>query len=318
MIVQESINSEFKELGIITDSDHPYKRLFSHKEMMADLISGFLNQEFASACDFSTLKRCNGSYVTDDLREREDDLIWSIRYGDRTLIIYLLIEFQSTPDPTMPIRIMSYMALLWQDLIRTKKHSSRKPLPGIIPIVLYNGESAWDVPTDIGETILMPDAVAQFMPSVPYLLVDELQLSIHDLVEVRNLAASLFGLEQSSKRDDLFELGKRLNAWMRKDPDLDSLRRDFSLFFENILKTNEDKPIPNPFCGDTMLQEKVKRWEADLKAEGRVEGQRTLLRRMKAFGMSISEIAEVTGLPEEEIRHLIRSRSVPDSDPILI
>jgi len=173
------------------------------------------------------------------------------------------------------------------------------------------------VPTDIGETILMPDAVAHFTPSVPYLLVDELRLLVHDLVEVRNLAASLFGLEQSSKRDDLFELGKRLNAWMSKNPDLDSLRRDFSLFFENTLKTNEDKPLPNPFCGDTMLQEKVKRWEAELKAEGRaegeakgkaegkVEGQRTLLRRMKAFGMSITDIAEVTGLPEEEIHHLI-------------
>ncbi len=105
----------------ISDSDHPYKRLFSHKEMMADFITGFLHPDFASACDFQTLKRCNGSYVTDDLREREDDLIWSVRYGDRTLVIYLLIEFQSAPDPTMPVRIMSYMALLWQDLIRTAR-----------------------------------------------------------------------------------------------------------------------------------------------------------------------------------------------------
>ena len=55
MIVQESINSEFKELGIITDSDHPYKRLFSHKEMMADLISGFLNQEFGLFADYCGL-----------------------------------------------------------------------------------------------------------------------------------------------------------------------------------------------------------------------------------------------------------------------
>ncbi|HIJ06753.1 MAG: Putative transposase [Methanomicrobiales archaeon 53_19] len=58
-----------------------------------------------------------------------------------------------------------------------------------------------------------------------------------------------------------------------------------------------------------MLKEKVKRWNAELKAEGIAEGEvkerRTLLRRMKAFGMSISEISEVTGLPEEEIRHLI-------------
>jgi predicted transposase/invertase (TIGR01784 family) len=58
-----------------------------------------------------------------------------------------------------------------------------------------------------------------------------------------------------------------------------------------------------------MLKEKVKRWTAELKAEGKAEGKaeerRTLLRRMKAFGMSISEISEATGLPEEEIRHLI-------------
>jgi len=58
-----------------------------------------------------------------------------------------------------------------------------------------------------------------------------------------------------------------------------------------------------------MLAEKVKRWTAELKAEGKAEGiaegQRRLLKRMKAFGMSISEIAEITGLPEEEIRHLI-------------
>ena len=101
------------------DFDHPYKRLFSHQEMMADFIRGFLNSELTEICDLTTLERCNGSYVTDDLREREDDLIWRLRWGDRTLVLYLLIEFQNQPDPTMPVRIMSYMALLWQDLIRT-------------------------------------------------------------------------------------------------------------------------------------------------------------------------------------------------------
>ncbi|MCQ1539415.1 hypothetical protein FTO68_10535 [Methanocalculus taiwanensis] len=151
----------------------------------------------------------------------------------------------------------------------------------------------------------MPDPLLRFKPSVPYLLVDELRLSVHDLVEVRNLAASLFGLEQLSGSDDLFLLGERLNIWMSMNPDLDSLRRDFLIFFENTLKTDEYNNLPNPFSGDPMLQERVKRWKAELRAEGKAEGQRTLLRRMKAFGMSISEIAEVTGLPEEEIRHLI-------------
>ena len=96
--------------------------------MIADLIKGFLDPRLAADCDFTRLERCNGSYVTDDLREREDDIIWRIGYGDRTLILYLLIEFQSRPDHSMPVRVMSYMALLWQDLIRNQSNCSiRQP-----------------------------------------------------------------------------------------------------------------------------------------------------------------------------------------------
>ena len=58
----------------MTDYDHPYKRLFSYPIMIADLIVGFLDADLVEVCDISSLERCNGSYVTDDLREREDDL----------------------------------------------------------------------------------------------------------------------------------------------------------------------------------------------------------------------------------------------------
>jgi len=63
-----------------------------------------------------------------------------------------------------------------------------------------------------------PDAgpVSRIIPSVPYLLIDELRLSVHHRMEVRNLAAWLFGLEQSSGPMELFELGENLNRWMGK------------------------------------------------------------------------------------------------------
>jgi DNA-binding transcriptional MerR regulator len=60
-----------------------------------------------------------------------------------------------------------------------------------------------------------------------------------------------------------------------------------------------------------MLQEKVKRWVSELKAEGyaegNLEGKRVILRKMNESGFSIHEIAEITRLPEEEIRSLIQS-----------
>ena len=65
-------------------------------------------------------------------------------------------EFQSRPDHTMPVRVMSFMALLWQVLILTGVIVPSDSLPRIIPIVLYNGEQPWHVPCDIKETILMP------------------------------------------------------------------------------------------------------------------------------------------------------------------
>ncbi len=76
------------------DHDHSYKNLFSHPEMVADLLRGFVHEEWVAAVVFATLERVNGSYVTDDLREREDDIIWRVRWGKDWLYVYLLLEFQ--------------------------------------------------------------------------------------------------------------------------------------------------------------------------------------------------------------------------------
>lgn len=63
------------------DHDQSYKLLFSHPEMVADLLRGFVKEDWVAALDFSTLEKVNGSYISDDLREREDDIIWRVRGG---------------------------------------------------------------------------------------------------------------------------------------------------------------------------------------------------------------------------------------------
>lgn len=51
------------------------------------------------ALDLTTLERCSGSDVTDDLRDRADDIVWRLRWGTDWLYVYLLLEFQSSVDP---------------------------------------------------------------------------------------------------------------------------------------------------------------------------------------------------------------------------
>ncbi|OOC10173.1 hypothetical protein B1A74_07100 [Thioalkalivibrio halophilus] len=61
--------------------DNSYKLLFSHPEMVRDLLTGFVREDWVRELDFSTLEKVNGSYVTDELRDREDDIVWRVRWG---------------------------------------------------------------------------------------------------------------------------------------------------------------------------------------------------------------------------------------------
>jgi predicted transposase YdaD len=82
------------------DHDHGYKLLFSHPEMVEDLLRGFVREAWVNDLDFATLERVGGGYVSDDLREREDDIVWRVRFGQEWLYVYLLLEFQSSIDPS--------------------------------------------------------------------------------------------------------------------------------------------------------------------------------------------------------------------------
>lgn len=62
--------------------DNSYKMLFSYPEMVRDLLTGFVREQWVHELDFTTLEKVSGSYVTDELRDREDDIIWRVRWGD--------------------------------------------------------------------------------------------------------------------------------------------------------------------------------------------------------------------------------------------
>ena len=79
---------------LMPDHDHPYKEIFGDPDPVADLLRLLFPDE-APLIDFASLDRRNGSYVAEDWRERENDVIWRVRWGGEDLYVYLLLEFQS-------------------------------------------------------------------------------------------------------------------------------------------------------------------------------------------------------------------------------
>jgi len=97
------------------DHDHSYKLLFSHPEMVADLLRGFVLEDWVKDLDFATLERVSGGYVADDLRERGDDIVWRVRFGREWLYVYLLIEFQSAWRIAAPRRMWNRCCQRWSN-----------------------------------------------------------------------------------------------------------------------------------------------------------------------------------------------------------
>ena len=245
--------------------------------MVADLLKGFVAEDWIRELDFTTLEKQSGSYVSDDLRSRADDVVWRVRWRDRWLYVYLLLEFQSEVDPFMAVRLLVYVGLLYQDLIRAKQFSPDGRLPPVLPLVLYNGRPRWTAKTEVADLIVLPPGgLERYQPHLRYLLLEENRYSAADLVPLTNLAAALFQLENSRGPEELQQVVERLVEWLEA-PEQASLRRAFASWLRDVLLPARlpgvriDAVLELSEVHD-MLAERVMEWTREWKQQGLDEG----------------------------------------------
>ena len=203
--------------------------------------------------------------------------------------------FQSANDPWMAVRIMTYLGLLYQDLISSKQlpvdASGRKKLPPVLPVVLYNGSSAWTAATDISDLVQdIPGGLGKYCPGLQYLLLSEREYQETDLEPLKNLVAALFRLENSNSPKRLLEVVTSLLEWL-SGPEQDSLRRAFTVWFSRVLFPSRFDATTQPALEDltevkNMLAERVKEWNQESLERGMQKGAGQLLLRQlgKKFG----------------------------------
>ena len=297
------------------DHDSSYKYLFSNPELVRDLVMGFIPDAWLQSLDYSTLEKIPSSYVSDDFKQREDDVVWRVKVGEDWVYLYLLIEFQSSVDKYMALRMMVYIGLLYQDLIKRGEVLADGRLPPILPIVLYNGNQKWTAATNIADLIPeAPGMMSQFKPALQYLLIDENNYTDTELASLNNLVAAVFRLEHANSPSDVSDLVKLLIDWLADRPDL---RTMFAHWLRATLMRKPEYGIVMPQVDDlqeirVMLADKLEVWakayieegKQEGKQEGRQEGEMLVLQRLLArrFGVLNSNVISlISNAPLEDI-----------------
>ena len=311
--------------------DSGYKKLFSNRTIFRQLIETFVNQEWVHSLDFDTCEPLDKSFISEHYKETESDLIYKIQFHDREVYIYILIEFQSTVDPFMALRVLNYITNFYMDFL--VNNSSVKKLPAVFPVVLYNGEARWTAPVNLSELIEQTPPLGAFGLDFQYFLIAENQYSQEALLKIRNIVSTLFLAESYYDVDvlevellNLFSLESDKQAvslflnWFRQLAVHGRLESDDYESLESIYRTEEEVKTMLVTALERerqqIFQNGLREGEQKGKQEGLLEGKQEGLlegeqkgrietaKAMLAKGMEMTLISEITNLPEAQLLEL--------------
>ena len=247
--------------------------------------------------DWPSLGRLPASYVSDDFRQRHGDAVWRVRLRPGNgrgewLYVLVLLEFQSTTDEIMALRVLEYTAMLYRELLRSGLVKGGQ-LPPVLPVVLYNGESKWRAAREMRELIADPgENLAQYQPSQRHVVLDERHASADDK-HLRPLTRAFLLLEQSRSPEHLAEVARRLRDWLGSAGN-EELKRAFAdwlwVLWRRLDRGRDEPAAPPPELTledvAMTLEERVIGWREAAVRQGVEQGiqqgvdrERGLLRR---------------------------------------
>ena len=283
--------------------DPTYKDIFAHAFMVEELMRWFVadlcnGRELVDALDFATLARAPEQSVSGSagqLRTGSSDMVWRVRFRDRAdddawLVLILMLEFQSSVDFLMPLRIRQYVDNHHMEMWKGRRFSATDRLPPVLAIMLYTGDSPWSAAARVIDLVtpgasaetLLPDLATQaslLFAGDGYLTLDSRRLTEDDFRD-DNAAALLAAIEQMS-----FEhIGRRLFAIKRvlDGAEFKHLREVVLLWAKQTAERAWNMEVGDMADIEQLqgrdeheayFSARVEAWKDGLRAEGRAEGR---------------------------------------------
>lgn len=170
--------------------DALFKSAFEAPADAASLLRELVPSAVRDAVAWGTLDCARGSYIDRRLADRHSDLLFRARLrAGRRGLVFLLLEHQSTADPTMPQRMLSYQTRIWD---RCRRERPRAHLPPVLAVLVSHVPGGWTAPRTFEDlfdpAVMAIPGVTPLVPRCSMLALDLTQQSNEDL-QARSLPA---------------------------------------------------------------------------------------------------------------------------------
>jgi predicted transposase/invertase (TIGR01784 family) len=283
-----------------------YKRLFSNPQIVEDLLTAFVKERFVESLDFSSIKKLNSSFVSEEFKNRESDVIYEIKSHGQSTYIYLLIEFQSTVDHFMALRMASYVFQFHQEIRESTKCKQLQP---VFPILIYNGDDPWTAPEHFRKLLAPSEIPAKYLPEFRYYKIAINEIEKRELVKLRNALATVFYIENSTPQEidrNHQELIDLLKVVFAKEGAMivDSIVRWMRSARKIKLKPKPIQRIQDLMEVSTMWETAVRKHENEISSRAKKEASDQAAEKLIEKGMDNAFIRDITGLSIKDIQAL--------------
>ena len=120
------------------------KSAFEIPADVAPLLHALVPPAVRSAIAWGTLDRAGASFVDQRLADHHGDLVFCARlWAGEPELVFFLLEHQSSDDPVMPLRMLSYQTRIWD---RFRRERPRARLPPVLAVLISHVPGGWTAP----------------------------------------------------------------------------------------------------------------------------------------------------------------------------
>ena len=315
--------------------DNGYKRLFANHTLFRQLIQTFVPEAWVAQMDFEQCEKVDKSFVSEHYKETESDMIYKVKFAGSDAYLFVLLEFQSSVDQYMALRMLNYITNFYMDRIAAS--GTVTPLPPVFPILLYNKKAQWTAARSIAQLIAHVDILGKYAPQFEYLPIIEQSYPISELFQISNLVSTLFLVEIGYDRE---RVKQELLRQFRAEPDRQAVNLLLNWVWQLAERGYADSYDVEAFARgyhapeevvamlDLAFQDERTRYLHQGIEQGHQQGhqqgmqqgiqqgmqqgiqegkwqeRRQIARDMLANGLEIALIAKITQVPEAEIRQM--------------